>query len=90
VELGCYSLALFFIESPKRLFDWSCFWIHIECMLRKFPGSSWHVSGTPDEDFMRTSVLFYADVRFMVMEVVFSGSVGWIRTFFVSRVESKA
>jgi hypothetical protein len=40
VELSCYSFTLWFVETSKRLFNWSCFRIHIECVLGKFPGNS--------------------------------------------------
>jgi hypothetical protein len=51
MKLGCYGFTLGFIESPERLLDRPCFRVHIECVLNKFPGNSWHVSWTPGEDF---------------------------------------
>jgi hypothetical protein len=41
--LSCYCFTLRFVKLSKRLLDWPCFSIHIECVLDEFPRNPWHV-----------------------------------------------
>jgi hypothetical protein len=81
------AIALRFGSSKHRrgCLTGRAFGIHIECMLGKFPGNSWHVHRTPSKDFPALTEELDECALLCRHEIL-----GWICTFFTSCVQLKA